>query len=178
MTHRELQDALDHMEIPVGASEAHGWLCGTLCVRGAYGAGDWQRELASDSRTVASRGPSAALCAVREETLDALRSPDFDFAPLLPGDEAPLPERIAALTDWCNGFLYGIGSHAVGGGAMHAGDVGEFLGDLSQIARAELEPGRAEEAAETDFAELYEFVRAGTQLAWVELAATRAHAGR
>jgi len=177
MTHREIQSALDGMEIAIDAAEAHGLLCGALCVRKAYDVRTWIADLAEDAGAPAPDGaPPEALLAAHEETLDALRSPDFAFAPVLPDDEIFLSGRVAALAAWCDGFLYGIGSGASGGEVMKEGDIGEFLRDLTDIARVELEPGRNTEAAEGDYAELVEFVRAGTQLAWDELAESRAHA--
>lgn len=176
MTHQELQEALDRMAIPVGAAEAHGWLCGALCVRGAYRARDWLRDLAADAGAAEDRKPNEAMRTIHNETLAALKSPEFEFAPLVPGEDVPLGERVAALAAWCSGFLYGFGSSAPPGEIARTGDIDEYLGDLSSIARAELEAGRSTEAGEGDFTELYEFVRAGTQLTWDELAGTRSHA--
>lgn len=178
MTHRELQDALDRMKLPVDAALAHGWLCGALCARTEYGAGDWLRELAADSGAVAEPTADATIGAFLDGTLAALRSPDCDFAPLLPEDDAPLAERVAALADWCSGFLDGIGQRPPPGDALQAGEIGEYLGDLSNIARAELEAGREPGSGERDFMELCEFVRVGAQVAWLELAAARSHAAR
>ncbi|MGH8131012.1 MAG: UPF0149 family protein [Steroidobacteraceae bacterium] len=177
MTYRELQAVLDRMSIAVGAAEAHGWLCGALCVRETYGAPEWLRELAADAGAAAADPTEGqSLLAVHEETLAALRSPDFDFAPLLPGDETALRERVAALASWCDGFLYGIGTAASGREIMKEGDLREFLSDLTDIARAELEAGRSAEAGERDYAELHEFVRAGVQLTWDQLAEAKTHA--
>ncbi len=178
MTYRELQAVLDRMGVAVGAAEAHGWLCGALCARASsFGAREWLQELAPEADSGAPNGTSAkALRAVHQETRDALRSPDFAFMPLLPGEDAALRDRVSALASWCGGFLYGIGTGAAGCENMKAGDVGEFLRDLADIARAELEPGRSAEAGESDFTELYEFVRAGAQLAWDELAGVKTHA--
>ena len=175
MTHPELQDALASVDITIDAAEAHGWLSGALCVRRDYGSRDWLAELAADS---GGEAPVAAptLAQVPAETLAALGSDGFEFAPLLPDDEAPLADRVAALAAWSAGFLYGIGTGASEKALAGASDVGEFLRDLADIARAELEPGRAGEAGERDFMELVEFVRAGAQLAFVGLAAARAHA--
>ena len=172
-----MQSALDGMDVAVNAAEAHGFLCGALCVRKAYDARAWIVDLAEDAgATALERAPPEALLAAHEETLEALRSPDFTFAPHLPGDEAALSNRVAALADWCSGFLYGIGTGASGGEIMKEADIGEFLRDLTDITRVELEHGRSAEAAESDYAELVEFVRAGAQLTWDELAGTRAHA--
>lgn len=177
MTLREIQTALDGMGIATGAAEAHGFLCGALCVRNAYDARQWLVDLAEDAGAPApDRVPPEALLAAHEETVEALGSPDFTFALLLPGDEAALRDCVAALAAWCGGFLYGIGAGAAGREIMQEGDVGEFLRDLTDIARAELEPGRSAEAGEGDFTELVEFVRAGAQLAWDGLAGVRAHA--
>jgi uncharacterized protein YgfB (UPF0149 family) len=175
MTHPELQDALARVNITVDAAEAHGWLSGALCVRKDYGAKDWLAELAADSGGEAP-GAEPPLADVPAETLAALGSDGFEFAPLLPDDDAPLADRVASLAAWSGGFLYGIGTGASEKALGGAGDVNEFLRDLADIARAELGPGPAGEAGEKDFMELVEFVRAGAQLAFVELAAARARA--
>jgi uncharacterized protein len=176
MTYRELQEVLQRLDSAVGAAEAHGWLCGALCVRAGFGAADWLVELAGDAPGAAGELP--ALRELHAETRDALRSPDFAFAPLLPEEVAPLAERVAALAGWCGGFLYGIGAAGANDAAAKTGDVGEILQDLAEISRAELEVGRGADAGEADYAELQEFVRAGAQLAFEELAALRAAPAR
>ena len=177
MTHREIQSALEGIDIAFDAAEAHGILCGAFCVRKVYDVRAWVADLAEDAGAPAPDGAlPEALLAAHEETLDALRSPDFGFAQVLPDEEVMLSDRVAALAAWCDGFLYGIGSGASGSDVMKEGDIGEFLRDLTDIARAELEPGRSLDAGEGDYTELVEFVRAGAQLAWDELAESRAHA--
>lgn len=175
VAYRELQAALDGMGAATGAAEAHGWLCGALCARSGFAAADWVRELAQTAGLGATVTHSAeALRSVHEVTHESLRSPDFAFEPLLPGDEATLDERVAALAAWCGGFLYGFGTGSAGDPLAYSGDVREVLTDLAEIARARLEPGRSAEDGESDLAELTEFVRAAAQLAFDELAATRA----
>jgi uncharacterized protein YgfB (UPF0149 family) len=174
MTHADLQASLARMNITVDAAEAHGRLCGALCVREAYGAKAWLGELA-DGQALAE-APDPALERLPEEAREFLESAEFEFAPLLPEDDAPLAERVAALAAWCEGFLYGVGSGSSDADIAKTEDVGEFLGDLADIAQAELEPGRSDAAGEGDFMELFEFVRAGAQLAYDELSAARTHA--
>ena len=157
------------------ASEAHGLLCGALCTRAGYGASDWLSELAGDQEVdVSALDPT--LLRLPGEALDALRSPDLEFEPLLPADDLPLAVRVAALAAWCGGFLYGFGAGALKPAALQDKDLGEYLRDLTDIARAELEPGRNAESGEWDFFELVEFVRAGAQLALDGLAEARSHA--
>ena len=170
-----MRDALARAGITTEASEAHGLLCGALCVRESFDAREWLGELAA-GQGAAAQEPDAALRRLPAEVLDSLRSADFGFEPLLPADETPLIERVAALAAWCDGFLYGIGSGPAKPEALAAGDIGEFLRDLSDISRAQLEAGRDGEAGEGDFFELVEFVRAGAQLAFDGLAESRSHA--
>jgi uncharacterized protein YgfB (UPF0149 family) len=175
MTHPDLQAALARINITIDASEAHGWLSGALCVRDRYGAAEWLAELAADSGGEAP-APDPPLAALPARTLAALRADAFEFAPLLPDDDAPLSGRVAALAAWAGGFLYGVGTGASEQAIAAAGDVGEFLRDLADIARVELEPGRGDDAGEGDFVELVEFVRAGAQLTFEELAGARVDA--
>jgi hypothetical protein len=175
VTHEELQVALSRMDMTADAAEAHGLLCGALCAREGYGAEDWLADLVTEQGvTAAAADPQ--LARLPGQALEALRSTEFGFEPLLPGDDAPLAERVAALAAWCGGFLYGIGTGRPQPGAVDGGDVGEYLRDLADIAQASLEPGRGTEAGEGDFFELVEFVRAGAQLTYDALAGARAHA--
>jgi uncharacterized protein YgfB (UPF0149 family) len=172
--HGELEAALGRMRVGIGASEAHGWLCGALCVRRDYGAPQWLAELSEDA---APGGETAAegrlFRELQQQTLESLQSPGFAFTPLLPGDDATLVERVESLAAWCSGFLYGIGAAGTGESLARYGDVGEILSDLAQISRAGVAAGGDSEAGEADFAELLEFVRASARLAWDELADLR-----
>jgi uncharacterized protein YgfB (UPF0149 family) len=175
VTHEELQAALSRMDITMDAAEAHGLLCGALCTREGYSAKDWLAELAAD-QDMAPPAADPELIRFPGQVLEALQSAEFEFEPLLPGDDAPLADRVAALAAWCVGYLYGIGTGSPDPAAVRSGEVGEYLRDLGDIARAELEPGRSGEAGEGDFFELVEFVRAGAQLVFDALAGARAHA--
>jgi uncharacterized protein len=175
VTHEELQEALARVDITVDAAEAHGLLCGALCTRDGYGAREWLVELAAEQAARAAP-PDAPLRGLPDEVLQAYRSPEFEFEPLLPAEEAPLAERVDALAAWCAGFLYGVGAGAPAPSTALSGEVGEFLRDLAEIARAGLGVGQSAEDGESDYAELFEFVRAGAQLAFDELSAARGHA--
>jgi len=175
MTHPELQAALSRMNLAVDASEAHGWLAGALCSRAGYGAREWLEELAADAAADAPE-PDPALLGLADETLAAFRSEEFAFAPLLPDDDAPLRERLAALASWCDGFFNGIGPAISRPVIEQAPDLGEILSDFSDISRAELEAGGSADDDEADFTQVFEYVRAGAQLAFDELAEARADA--
>jgi uncharacterized protein len=153
------------------AAEAHGTLAGCLCAASGYRCEDWLREILPEGR---AQGTAAAeLQALYEATANALRQPDMEFELLLPADTQPIDVRAAALAEWCQGFLYGLGSGAIADVGELPGDAGEVVRDLTEITRAGVDAGAGEESNESAYAELVEFVRVGVQLLFEELAAVR-----
>ena len=179
ITFDELEEALAACEAPLAAAEAHGSLCGALAGVGRFDAAAWVdgvvAERADASAALRTRNLLATLAA---ETETALIGQDMDFGPLLPGDDEPLAQRVAALAEWCAGFLFGLatgGLAAAGGEAPEA--VHEVVRDFGEISRASIDPEESEESNETSYAELVEYLRAATQLAYEELAPQRAAGG-
>lgn len=170
-TYLELEQALSGPTVTLEVAEAHGALCGALCATAGYGVEDWIQEVLPDGAV--SLRLRNLLGGVYARTREELAGPMFDFAPLLPDDETALEERVAALSDWCGGFLYGLGIGRVAGPDQLTGEVGEIVKDFSEISRAEIAPPDGEEANETAYAELVEYVRAGALLVYEELGAVR-----
>jgi uncharacterized protein len=170
-----MQVVLDSLGSAVGAAEAHGCLCGALCAREGYTTPEWIAELfeSGTSGRIDVRS-HRLLQEIHRATLEALRSQDFEFAPLIPDGEVGLDERVEALAAWSGGFLYGIGAGGADRRIAELDDVGEVLQDFSEIARARLDPQETTESGEQAFTELFEYLRAGAQLAFEELAALRA----
>ena len=147
---------------PARVAETHGVVIGLLVAGpkqddrqladqlAALQVGDWNSD-----KIQQDLGPAIAM--LRSE----LGSPDMDFKPLLPTDDRPLEERTACLAAWVTGFLAGFGTS---GRKVEAGDAGEALRMLEQIARAGLDPEAEDEIQEEAFTELSEFVRIATLL--------------
>jgi len=154
----------------VHASEAHGCLCGAVCVRRDYGLAEWTDEIFPEG---AGRDDDR-LAAVRARTAAALAGGQMEFEPLLPDDEQPLADRVDALGAWCHGFLYGFGASGTAGGAQLPDDVAEILSDLAKFSQAGAVGSESPEVEEDAYIELVEFVRAAVQLVYDELAALRA----
>jgi uncharacterized protein YgfB (UPF0149 family) len=97
---------------PVDAAEAHGCLAGSLCAVAAYRFEHWLAEVMPEEED-ADEDSGHALVVLLEnvfhETSQALGGQSMEFAPLLPDDETPLPQRVRALIAWCTGVLYGLG---------------------------------------------------------------------
>ena len=132
---------------------------------------DWLREILPEGR--AAPVTTAALEELFTATTAALLQPDMEFELLLPADEQPIEVRTAALAQWCQGFLYGLGSGAIPDASELPGDAGEIVRDFVEITRAAVDAGQAEESNESAYAELVEFVRVGVQLLFEELGVLR-----
>ena len=156
-------------EVP--AAEAHGCLCGALCLRPDYSLAEWLDEILADPAAGAANEPFATLF---EESLGVLARPDMEFEPLLPDDDAGLAERVSALAAWCQGFLYGFGASGAAAQAKLPETVTEVLGDLTQLSHAGAVGSEDAEAEEEAYAELVEFVRAAVQIVYEELGVARA----
>jgi uncharacterized protein YgfB (UPF0149 family) len=153
-------------------AEAHGTLAGALCAASGYRLEDWLAEIlpeGADSDSAAVPG----LRSLYDETCAALAGTQMQFDLLLPDDDAPIEERTEALTLWCNGFVYGLGTGGAPDPERLPGDAGEIVRDLAQIMRAGVDAREGAEANEEALAELVEFVRVGVQVVFEELGAMR-----
>lgn len=156
----------------VHAAEAHGCLCGALCLRPDYSLAEWLDEILADP--AAAAGANEPFATLFEESVGVLVRPDMEFEPFLPDDDAGLAERVSALAAWCQGFLYGFGAAGTAAQVKLPETVTEVLADLAQISHAGAVGSEETEVEEEAYAELVEFVRAAVQIAYEELGAVRA----
>jgi uncharacterized protein len=175
VTFREIASVLESAGSQVVAAEGHGCLCGALCTTPDYTVERWLEELiAADGEDLDIQlPPDEALRLLFVDTHRALRGDEMEFEPLLPDDDEPLERRATALSQWCQGFLYGFGTGKPIREADIKGQVDEVLRDFSHIARAAVDVGAAGEDEETAYAEVVEYVRVGVQLIHDELDAIR-----
>jgi hypothetical protein len=138
-------------------------------VRAPFRAADWLEELLASPGDDVHPDSLATLLAVCEQTMSALEGTQMEFEPLLPDDEESLAERVEALSAWCQGFLYGFGTVSPGSGPRFPADVDEALRDFAEISRAGAVGTESEQVEEESYAQLVEYVRAGTQLVYDEL---------
>jgi uncharacterized protein YgfB (UPF0149 family) len=176
--HDLLEDALKRCGSSWSAGQAHGLLCGRLTVAGADGATRWFEQVLEDT------DPNSALRGECELLLDTLcattwrqlveRQSEFDL--LLPHESDTTASRTAAMAHWCEGFLHGLVSekHSDALKERLAGEpLADIVRDLLQITRAETDEDGDEEGEENAYAELVEYLRVATQLAYEELAEFR-----
>jgi len=155
--------------------EAHGTLSGALCASSDYRYEDWLREIYAEGKT--SLDARDRLEAVFEDTRRALAAGQMQFDMLLPGDEVPIADRAIALGQWCQGFLYGLGTSPIPDADALPEEVGEIVRDLTSITQVAVDARESDEANEQAYTELVEFVRVGAQLLFDELARFRGPGG-
>lgn len=166
----DLDDTLRRAGAACDAAETHGTVCGALCA-GAEGEGDWLSHILDEASgsDEAQKACRRALLTLRDETYALLRSGTLEFELLLPDDEEGLADRTAALGEWCQGFLFGMG---LAGDRLDVEELGEetaeVLRDMGQIAQAGFE-GAGGEEDETAYVEIVEYVKVGVQLLYEEL---------
>lgn len=141
-------------------SELHGALCGWLAGGGAD-VRDWPARVLVDD-AIPTPAEDSALERLRAASAAQLADRSFDFALLLPDDDAPLFERSGALFDWCRGFLGGFGL-AAGAAPALSEESREALGDIAKLAGAQAQE-EGDEDDEAALAEIEEFVRVATLL--------------
>jgi uncharacterized protein YgfB (UPF0149 family) len=183
VTFDEISRVLEGYSSSVPAAEAHGCLCGALCTTAHYPIERWLEEVVPEEGAPGDGGNGSqdidapAVRLLFSDTLDALRSDQMDFELLLPDDDRPLEQRATALSQWCQGFLYGFGTGAPVKADELPANVDEVLRDLTHIGRASVDAGEQGEAEEEAYTQIVEYVRVGVQLIHDELIDLRAAEG-
>jgi uncharacterized protein YgfB (UPF0149 family) len=169
LSHAELAEHLIRTGADFNAAEVHGLASGLVASDVENGARLVSEVLPpipeDDLRGNECR---AALQRLAAETEADMTDDAFRFMPLLPDDAAPLQERVAALREWCEGFLYGLGVGSGLPGELPP-NVIEALEDIGELTRVDISDAEETEADEQAFAELVEFLRMATLLIRGEL---------
>ena len=169
--YRDIESELIGSRALTDLPEAHGTLTGALCAAGTIPVHDWLREVFPEGVAGAAE---PALLALYEWTRHVLENGQLDFQLMLPEDDRAMAERAAALGQWCQGFLYGLGSSPIPDVDALPAEVGEIVRDLSAMTQIGVDADESLEDNEQAYAELVEFVRVGVQLLYDELAPFRA----
>jgi uncharacterized protein YgfB (UPF0149 family) len=184
VTFPEITRVLEGLSSSVAAAESHGCLCGALCTAADYPVERWLEEIVPEADQSDNEGDEgddsigddqsqAALRLLYSDTLQALRGDEMDLELLLPDDNIALGLRATALSQWCQGFLYGFGAARHVNAEELPTDVDEILRDMTHIGRATVEVGEGSEEEEEAYAEVVEYVRVGVQLIHDELGDVR-----
>jgi uncharacterized protein len=177
--HDDLDAALRRCGATWNASQAHGFLCSRIAIRGTEARSAWLAQLLSggEKEDVSSGECMSGLESLFHITWLQLAERQSEFMPLLPEDERPANERADALAHWCEGFLHGLvsGPHPEALRTRLATEpLSDIIKDMLEITRATADDETDEQSREEAYVELVEYIRVAAQLAFEELAGFRA----
>ncbi|AGY92776.1 hypothetical protein SPICUR_09275 [Spiribacter curvatus] len=161
----EVVAALAGVDAEISAAEAQGMLCGLFCSPETPEAAQWIAQVLDglSPKGEPARDVLEALTALYQDTRDRLENDSLEFEPLLPDDDEPISLRAAALGQWCEGFLFGIGVAGSHDPAKLPREANEVINDLTEIARIDHDSA-VDEDTEIAYTELVEYLRAATLL--------------
>ena len=155
-------------------AEAHGTLAGALCSSRDYGLIEWLHEILPDDSPEDEALQSSVLQNVYDvDGAHARRATTRISRRCCPTTMRRSSERADALSLWCQGFLYGLGSGPTADPRKVSTEAGEIIRDLTEITHVGVDADEENEENEIAFAEVVEFVRVGVQLLFVEFASAR-----
>jgi uncharacterized protein YgfB (UPF0149 family) len=169
-----LDGALNSIGLNLGASEIHGVICGLVCAGTTQNHIDWMSGLFQDwpQEDLLAREAREMIGELYYASRDLIGGDDLTFTPFLPDDSQPVSARAKALSEWCEGYLFGLGMSGVTDQQLQ-GDAREALQDISHFTRLDYESLESGEATEQAYAELQEFLKVVTILIWGELVDVR-----
>jgi uncharacterized protein len=157
----KLQTTLKQTSSLIDVAELHGFFTGLLCFKDEIKLTDWEFQLGEEIDPSEEHKQAVI---VFQKLLDAieqqLRSTEFEFSLLLPADEIPLKQRLQALQDWCQGFLYGVGLSKSRNDRFNIIEQ-EFINDVATFSHRLLNDCIETDDNETAYIELVEYLRAG-----------------
>ena len=163
MTYQTIDAILTQSDPALSAAEAHGMAAGMLCVNIKTLSVYWLSELLQHDTVVATEN-QVFLTRLFEETRHLLADEDYEFDLFLPDDDIPLTEQITALINWCQGFLFGVGSTL----SAHFNDnCREIVNDISEFTKLSTDADGEDD--ENAFMEITEYLRTAVLLLRDEL---------
>lgn len=163
LSYNEIALAVAELELGIGAAELHGSLMGFLLGGGLVTPGRWLDDLLIEAPPVSGRDASrAALDAMALAMQLPAQGSSSHLTPLLPDVTLPLRQRAQALTEWCGGFLGGLGiTGAVAtfnADPSNADPVTELLSAIARIAGTRWPKASTPRADAVHFDEVVEFL--------------------
>lgn len=168
-SYEELQSMLETRDALMGASETHGLAAGMLCVQFDADFNRWIMAIFDTDEQIEALTDSdkQSLIGLFQGTVELLKSDEFLFDLLLPDDDERIGMRAHALSEWCQGFLYGVAYMGVGDDKEWSEENRGILRDLMEISR--LDSDGSDDSDEQAFIELQEYVRSAVHMLLDEL---------
>lgn len=94
--------------------------------------------------------------------VEELNDSDLSFMLVIPDEQQSLANRLAAIAEWCQGFLYGLAALGETDFETLPAEASETLSDLSEISKMDFESAEDGDDAEADLFEITEYIRMAT----------------
>lgn len=168
--------ALRRCGLPQGAAEVHGFALGLALSGVPEPLTIWRQELYStfDPADVLAVECRALLDRVFASVYPEGAGEPMQLSLLLPQDIVVDAERLAAVRDWCQGFLFGLG---LGGDALTgrlSPQARELLHDFAEFTRLDTDDVENTQENRSALIEVEEYLREGVMLIRDELSSGRA----
>jgi len=164
----DLNETLLKFDSMSEASEAHGTLCGMICINGQADISSWLALIFEnqDPNNLSLEESKKVFIDLHSETLEKLTGSSYDLDILIHNDDELLDIRIEDLSYWCQGFLYGLSLAGLTDINKLPVDASEILQDMTDISKAGYSPDDDEEENEIAFAEIIEYIRVGVYVVY------------
>jgi uncharacterized protein YgfB (UPF0149 family) len=166
-----ISDALRQLKSTNSASEAHGVMCGFICLGHRSDALSWWQFVAGEvpERVARENTQSQPLFELYRYSWQSITQMDHQFELLLPGEDVSLNDRAEALGDWCHGFLLGLGL----AGLVLDNDIYQELRDallhISEISNIDYDRIDVTDEEKLAFFEVREYMRFATLALYAQL---------
>ncbi len=168
LTFDDLEDLLAEQECDTRGSELQGLICG-LYAGGMPNDGKSWKSPVMQQLNEGQLFPSSAMQQLDHYVQalgEQLEQDIFAMEMAIPGDTAPILERLEAICEWSQGFLLGYGLQ-LGGQTIDSEDLNEALEDLTEISKVDLEVEETEEMEQALYT-VIEHVRVTSQVIFLE----------
>jgi len=161
----DLSHSLIKLDAATEASESQGLLCGILCAQGRIDKMSWMQQVLGEAvpqGDLLIQEVKTELENVFNETMEALYDDEYGFQMFLPDDDVSLNERLAALSEWCQGFLLGFSmrdKNSLEGDLKD--EIDSLIEDFVELTRIDTDTDEEMEDDEESFFEIIEYVRMG-----------------
>ena len=166
-----LAEQLSHLGTLTTPAELHGFLCGRLSGGARYEEEDWlvsAYEFLNPANPIESEH-RAELVNLYHQVLTQLQDHQLGFSPLMPDDDCELTLRLAALGQWCHGYLNGFGTSGLANNTELSGETAEALRDFAAFVQLD-QDSEDDQDAERDYLEIVEYVRVAALSVFMEMA--------
>lgn len=164
ISYDEIAQQLQIMPVTFSTSECHGVVTGLAITSSHIGELNIAEYILSetDHQHALALEQQAWLNQWLGSIVEELNDSDLSFMIAIPDEQQALANRLAAVAEWCQGFLYGLAALGETDFETLPAEASETLSDLSEIGKMDFENADDGDDAEADLFEITEYIRMAT----------------